>query len=246
VGIAVGLGAACLGNVSNASLVARWFRRRLTLVTSIVFSSFGIGMLVVVPTTQVAIDALGWRSAYHGMGTLTLALLVPLSLLPWRTFGAGSREVVRAHASAASESRAWTIREAAGETAFWGLFAVYFLTSIAMFAIMVQVVAYLVEVGFPPLQPATAWGFSGILLPAGMSSLAGSMGSSVDGVPSYLATRSPLWASARYGFSPMPRIFGCSVCLSFVSGACSGPAGRSSLQSHSGRSAAHKARRSSV
>src|SRR5215203_2330439 len=125
-------------------------------------------MLVVVPTTQVAIDALGWRSAYHWMGTLTLALLVPLSLLPWRTFAAGSREVVQAHASAASKSRAWTIREAAGETAFWGLFAVYFFTSMAMFAIMVQVVAYLVEVGFPPLQAATAWGFSGILLPAGM------------------------------------------------------------------------------
>ena len=46
--------------------------------------------------------------------------------------------------------------------------AVYFFTSMAMFAIMVQVVAYLVEVGFPPLQAATAWGFSGILLPAGM------------------------------------------------------------------------------
>jgi MFS family permease len=168
IGLGVGLGAACLGNVSNASLVARWFRTRLTLVTSIVFSSLGIGILVVVPTTQVAIDALGWRSAYHWMGTLTLALLIPLSLLPWRTFAAGSREVVQAHESAASKSRAWTIREAAGETAFWGLFAVYFFTSMAMFAIMVQVVAYLVEVGFPPLQAATAWGFSGILLPAGM------------------------------------------------------------------------------
>jgi MFS family permease len=32
----------------------------------------------------------------------------------------------------------------------------------------VQVVAYLVESGFPPLQAATAWGFSGVLLVAGM------------------------------------------------------------------------------
>ena len=71
--LGVGLGAACLGNVSNASLVARWFRTRLTLITSIVFSSLGIAMLVVVRTTQVAIDALGWRSAYHWMGALTLA-----------------------------------------------------------------------------------------------------------------------------------------------------------------------------
>jgi MFS family permease len=37
-----------------------------------------------------------------------------------------------------------------------------------MFCISVQVVAYLVEAGFPPLQAATAWGFSGVLLAAGM------------------------------------------------------------------------------
>jgi len=37
-----------------------------------------------------------------------------------------------------------------------------------MFSISVQVVTYLVEVGFPPLQAATAWGFSGVLLVIGM------------------------------------------------------------------------------
>ena len=168
VGLAVGLGAACLGNVSNASLLGRWFSTRLTLVTSIVFSSFGIGILVVVPAAQLAIDAFGWRSAYHWIGGLTLALLVPLSLLPWRTFAAGSPEVARQQAGAGAADRSWTIGAAARDGAFWGLFAVYFFTSTAMFAIIVQVVAYLVEVGFPPLQAATAWGFSGMLLPAGM------------------------------------------------------------------------------
>lgn len=168
VGLAVGLGAACLGNVSNASLLGRWFSARLTLVTSIVFSSFGIGILVVVPAAQLAIDALGWRGAYHWLGGLTLALLIPLSLLPWRTFAAGSPELVRRQADAAATDRAWTIGAAARDPAFWGLFAVYFFTATAMFAIVVQAVAYLVEVGFPPLQAATAWGFSGMLLPAGM------------------------------------------------------------------------------
>src|SRR5215213_9603413 len=33
---AVGIGAACLGNVPSATLLGRWFGRRLTLVTSIV------------------------------------------------------------------------------------------------------------------------------------------------------------------------------------------------------------------
>ena len=31
-----------------------------------------------------------------------------------------------------------------------------------------QVVAYLIDAGFPPLQAATAWGFSGVVLLFGM------------------------------------------------------------------------------
>ncbi len=52
--------------------------------------------------------------------------------------------------------------------AFWALFGTFFFTAIGMFAITPQVVAYLVDVGFPPLQAATAWGFSGIALLFGM------------------------------------------------------------------------------
>ena len=37
-----------------------------------------------------------------------------------------------------------------------------------MYSISVQVVPYLIEVGYPPLQAATAWGFSGVLLVIGM------------------------------------------------------------------------------
>jgi MFS family permease len=52
--------------------------------------------------------------------------------------------------------------------AFWALFSIFFFTGTGMFSISVQVVTYLVEVGFPPLQAATAWGFSGVLLVIGM------------------------------------------------------------------------------
>ena len=37
-----------------------------------------------------------------------------------------------------------------------------------MYAITPQVVAYLIDAGFPPLQAATAWGFSGVVLLFGM------------------------------------------------------------------------------
>ena len=168
VGFAVGLGAACLGNVPNATLLGRWFGAKLTLATSIVFSSFGIGMLVIVPLAQIAIDRIGWRGAYHLMGGMTLALILPLSLLPWRRFGAGRPDLARAQPRAAAQLRSWTLLGALRNPAFWGLFAVYFFTSAAMFSIIVQAVAYLVAVGFAPLQAAAAWGLVGMLLPAGM------------------------------------------------------------------------------
>jgi MFS family permease len=52
--------------------------------------------------------------------------------------------------------------------AFWALFATFFFTAIGMYAIAPQVVAYLIDAGFPPLQAATAWGFSGVVLLFGM------------------------------------------------------------------------------
>jgi predicted MFS family arabinose efflux permease len=65
----------------------------------------------------------------------------------------------------------WTLGSAMRHPAFWGLFSTYFFTAVGMYAISVQVVAYLVEAGFPALFAATAWGFSGVLLVVGMVSV---------------------------------------------------------------------------
>ena len=90
------------------------------------------------------------------------------------------------------------------EPVFWGIFAVYFFTSTAMFAIIVQVVAYLVAVGFPPLDAATAWGFSGMLLPVGMV-LVGWLDAIIGRRPSVLLSYAlsllgigALWLLARF------------------------------------------------
>jgi MFS family permease len=46
-----------------------------------------------------------------------------------------------------------------------------------MYAITAQIVAYLIDAGFSPLQAATAWGFSGVVLLFGMLGV-----SSLDGI----------------------------------------------------------------
>jgi MFS family permease len=166
-GLAVGIGTTCLGNVPNSALVSRWFRTRLAGAMSLVYSAFGVGILTLVPLAQYLNQALGWRAAYQWLGGAVLATALPIALLPWRRIQAGRGDLAP-RAGGGHGIEGLTLAHALRHSGFWGLFAVFWFTSVGMFTIVVQVVAYLVEVGFPPMQAATAWGFSGILLPLGM------------------------------------------------------------------------------
>jgi MFS family permease len=167
IGLAAGLGSACLGQVTGSLLVSRWFGPRLPTALAVVASAAGAGVLLLVPLAQLLIDRFGWRGAYHILGGAMLAAAVPLLLLPWRRITAGAGNVVRVTQSHAAEDT-WTLGSAMRHHAFWSLFSIFFFTALGMFSISVQVVTYLVEVGFAPLQAATAWGFSGVLLLIGM------------------------------------------------------------------------------
>jgi len=166
-GVCVGVGIAFIGNVPNSILLGRWFGPRLPTAMAVVYSATGAGVLILLPASQVLIDHLGWRGAYQVFGGAALLLLVPLSILPWRLFSGGSPHLARPDA-ADFVDQGWTLLRALRHHAFWALFSTFFFTAIGMYAIAPQVVAYLIDVGFPPLQAATAWGFSGVVLLFGM------------------------------------------------------------------------------
>src|SRR6266851_1382136 len=167
VGLCVGIGIAFIGNVPNSILLGRWFGPRLPTAMAIVYSATGSGVLILLPVSQVLIDRFGWRGAYQIFGGGALFLLLPLLLLPWRLFSTGSPHLARS-AAADFADEGWTLVSAMRHHAFWALFGTFFFTAIGMYAISAQVVAYLIDAGFPPLQAATAWGFSGVVLLFGM------------------------------------------------------------------------------
>lgn len=167
VGLCVGLGIAFIGNVPNSILLGRWFGPRLPTAMAILYSATGAGILVLLPASQVLIDWIGWRDAYQLFGAVALCLLVPLLLMPWRLFAGGSPHIAK-KADPDFVDAGWTLVSAVRHHAFWALFATFFFTAVAMYAITAQIVAYLIDAGFPPLQAATAWGFSGIVLLFGM------------------------------------------------------------------------------
>jgi MFS family permease len=174
-GLCVGLGIAFIGNVPNSILLGRWFGPRLPTAMAILYSATGAGVLILLPASQVLIDHVGWRGAYQIFGGVTLFLVLPLLLLPWRLFSTGSPKLAKDAAGFADES--WTLLSAMRHHAFWALFSTFFFTAIGMYAVAPQIVAYLIDAGFPPLQAATAWGFSGIVLLFGMLGV-----SSLDGI----------------------------------------------------------------
>ena len=166
-GLCVGFGIALIGNVPTSILLGRWFGPRLSTAMAVVYSATGAGVLLLLPASQVLIDHFGWRGAYQIFGAAALSMLVPLLLLPWRLFTSGSPHIARSAATDLADE-GWTLLSAMRHHAFWALFSTFFFTAIGMYAISAQVVAYLIDAGFPPLQAATAWGFSGVVLLFGM------------------------------------------------------------------------------
>ena len=169
-GLCAGIGAACIGNVPNSILLGRWFGARLSTAMALIYSAMGAGVLLVLPLSQVLIDRFGWRSAYEIFGIAILIVLIPLLMLPWKRWAAGSAAVSRP-VTTDLLNEGWTVLSAIRHHAFWALFSTFFFTAIGMYAISAQIVAYLVDVGFSPLQAATAWGFSGVVMLAGMLSV---------------------------------------------------------------------------
>ena len=62
------------------------------------------------------------------------------------------------------------MRAALRDRTFWRLVQVMFFTAVGMYLIIVQSVAYLVDVGYTALQAATAFGAAGALSVVGVSS----------------------------------------------------------------------------
>jgi MFS family permease len=168
-GLVFGVGAALTGNVPSAAMLSRRFGERMALPAGIVFSGFGIGVLVLVPLAQVMIDRWGWRETYLVFGVALVLVLLATALLPWRRLVAITASSRTAPPPTTNgDGEVWTLSRALASRAFWAMFFVYFMTSIAMYAVSPQVVAYLVEIGFSPIQAASAWGVAGFLQPLGM------------------------------------------------------------------------------
>jgi len=166
IGLLMGTGGAMMGGILSASLLGRWFpARRLGVALAVAWSAPGVGAIVVYPLAEYMITVHGWRYAYL-VFSISAAVFVPLLLvLPWKTIERGAIGIAHARAS---DQPGMTVGEAVREWPFWALTGSFALTSIGVFSLVPQSMAYLLERGYAGGHAARALAIAGFLTPLGM------------------------------------------------------------------------------
>lgn len=189
-GVLNGFGAALIWQVPAQSLISRWFDKNLATAISFAYAGYGFGLLTLAPLAQVLIDGQGWRITYQDFGIAFLCLLPFVAMIPWRRIEQGAPGNPRRTKAGRAEG-GYSLGEALKTRVFWAMFVIYFMTSMAIFGVSVQSVAYLVERGFDDLEAAGAFGIAGMLSFAGMfltGAAADRYGRSLVATVSYLLT----------------------------------------------------------
>jgi predicted MFS family arabinose efflux permease len=157
-----------MGMVPASMLITGWFRNRMSTAMGIAYAGFGTGTLVIVPLAQYLIEAHGWRDTYRLMGFAVLALLPLVLLLPWRQIAEHGTRVAGSEADV-PPVKGSPLGAALRQREYWQLVQVFSFTALAMYAMLSQIVAYLVQVGLKPMEAATTFGLQGLLAVFGMT-----------------------------------------------------------------------------
>ena len=176
-GLVVG-GSVCITYIGHALFLPHWFVRKRGLAIGIAFSGVGLGAILLLPWVQRLIDHTGWRHACLALAVLLLGALLPLNLLlPRRrpedigltpdgtpllsSAGAGPAGLpnVGEPAWAATD---WTVRKALKTARFWWLGVAYSSGLYIWYAVQVHQTKYLLDIGVPSTQAASALGYVGL------------------------------------------------------------------------------------
>jgi MFS family permease len=160
-GVFTALAVAAAGWVPALIQVQRDFQDKLGLALGIVSSGVGVGMLLVVPVTQLLIDAYGWRTAFRVLAATCVLWIVPSSLFLLRR-PAARRPAPQTSAAAARRSAPEaTLAGAMRGAPFWLLLSAFFFGNICSQTLHVHQVAYLVDQGVSALVAASVVGVVG-------------------------------------------------------------------------------------
>jgi len=180
-GVLTPIGVCAVGFIAHSIVLPKWFARKRGLAIGIAMAGVGVGMQVIVPATQFAIDHYGWRTSYCLLAVLILITIFPLNALLQRKSPASIGEIPDGLIQSSAENRdtvretektdamilhtpiAATIPETLRTKQFWLLCAAFIFTPLAVQGTLIHQVASVVDRGFTPVQGAFFFGLAGIM-----------------------------------------------------------------------------------
>lgn len=144
--------------VPLTSTVPRWFVGRRGLMTGIVVSGVGVGMVIFPPLYNWLIATYDWRTSYIIIGIIILVVIIfaarflrrdpeQIGQLPY-----GESEIKPE--SLVSKAREFSFREAMRTRQFAMVNAIYFCFSFFLFTAMVHIVPYATDIGISAANAA--------------------------------------------------------------------------------------------
>ena len=151
--------------VTAVSVTARWFTRRRSLMTGVVLSGVGIGMLIASPIANYIIYSSNWRTSYLILGSIVLIVVILLSQFLKRDPAVIGRTPYGHHASTeaqrTADANSPSIRDVLCLPQFWLVFVIFFCTGFGLYSTHVHLVPYAIEVRITPAAAAGIMSLSG-------------------------------------------------------------------------------------
>jgi MFS family permease len=175
-GIALSAGMSAMLYLPAWTVIAHWFKRRLSLAMALLAVGAGLGGLICAPSAAVLISHFGWRSAFVILGAVIWIVALPLAFVVRnnpREMGLwpdgdtpadeSPREVDSTSASTeeapeASPPADYTLKQALRSSPFWTLALSFFFFGIAHSTITVHTVPALTDAGIPMETAAVSIG----------------------------------------------------------------------------------------
>lgn len=168
-GVILGIGMGAMF-VPLVSMTARWFNARRNLMTGLVSSGAGAGMLVVPSSTAHLIDSYGWRTSF-----LIIGIAVPVIIFIAAQFLRRDPESVGMVPYGASEealangqsATGHALQEALRSSQFWVVFAMSFCFSVFSMSYNVHIIPDAINAGMPSTLAAQILALTGALMLTG-------------------------------------------------------------------------------
>ncbi len=175
-GIMLSAGMSAMLYLPAWTVIAKWFRRRLSLAMAILSVGAGLGGIICAPLAAHMINRFGWRSAFVVMGIFIWVVVIPLAfVIKERPEALGlapdgdppAPPLPRAGAEPNADSIAgsahggdgdYTLKEALRSSAFWFLALAFFFQGMAHSTVTVHTVPALTDAGIPAERAAISIG----------------------------------------------------------------------------------------